>query len=405
MRQLVQALVVASCVAESGMPAGAEPWRHVHAWLGVERDRMAEDLERAHAALLRRARAAGDAAAIEKLHDEPPRPRQHGYGVLPEIVASPPRRAIRPDRTRYALETLSTAYAADLRDAALLAARSGDDAGLPLAPWVEEFRRLRDRMRNLEDHLDYHARWQVAVVEYRSWFGERNRLADRARELVELIERGGPAERVAAVRRELMPRLAPFRPVAGLAVERETAGGVVLPVEIGTDIEDDAFLARAREAIEEEFSRGEASRAAGFAVRVSWRRIPPRTLYPQGAPARASEIDLAAHVRRFPADAFVLTTGAASTHAVTGRAVLLGPGPIAGRTLAHEFAHLLGFDDAYLRSYEGDPAGAWGVVLVEWVGLADDLMGNIEGGAVTPEMIETLLDAYGTAVGRRTGPG
>jgi hypothetical protein len=35
------------------------------------------------------------------------------------------------------------------------------------------------------------------------------------------------------------------------------------------------------------------------------------------------------------------------------------------------------------------------VVLVEWVGLRDDLMGNPQGGVVTAEMVETLLEAYG----------
>ena len=65
------------------------------------------------------------------------------------------------------------------------------------------------------------------------------------------------------------------------------------------------------------------------------------------------------------------------------------------RVLAHEFGHLLGFEDAYLRGYEGEPDDPHGVVLVEWVGLSDDLMGNPAGGAVTREMIETLLEAYG----------
>ena len=65
------------------------------------------------------------------------------------------------------------------------------------------------------------------------------------------------------------------------------------------------------------------------------------------------------------------------------------------RTLAHEFGHLLGFSDAYLRSYRGDPRDPYGVVLVEWTGLIDNLMGSPEVGRVTEGMIETLIDAYG----------
>jgi hypothetical protein len=64
------------------------------------------------------------------------------------------------------------------------------------------------------------------------------------------------------------------------------------------------------------------------------------------------------------------------------------------RVLAHEFGHLLGFVDAYLRGYEGDPDGPFGVRVVEWTGLMDNLMGGPAAGRVTREMIEQLLAAY-----------
>jgi len=80
--------------------------------------------------------------------------------------------------------------------------------------------------------------------------------------------------------------------------------------------------------------------------------------------------------------------------ALTGRAVLLGCCEISPNVLAHEFGHLLGFDDAYLRGFDGDPGGAYGAVLVEWVGLFDDLMGYPAGGAVSRTMLERLLSAY-----------
>ena len=72
----------------------------------------------------------------------------------------------------------------------------------------------------------------------------------------------------------------------------------------------------------------------------------------------------------------------------------LGPTPLTPRVLAHEFAHLLGFGDAYVRGYDGEPGAPYGVVLVEWHGLRDDLMGNPEGGEFTPEMVRALLEAY-----------
>jgi hypothetical protein len=377
----------------------AVPWGYVHRWLSEQRDRMAQDLETAHATLLARARAAGDEALVEKLRIEPPRPRPHGYGILPEIVDDGPLEPVEARRTTYSLEWLSTSFTGDFRDAGVLAARVDAEDELPLEPWAEEFLRLRKRMTLFEDHLDYHAKWQVEVVRYGDWFGERNRIIERVRELRELEAQGAPRERIEAVRAEVLHRIGPFRPTAGLRLTRRPDGARVLGLRVSTDIDDDTFLETTRRAVEEAFSTSAAARSLGFALELEWRRITPRDLYPDGPPARGTAIDVRHHADRFPAEHLVLTTGAQSTHAWTGRSVLLGPGTLARRTLAHEFGHLLGFDDAYLRGYEGDPGGTYGAVFIEWVGLRDDLMGNPAGGAVTAEMIETLISAYGEASG------
>ena len=221
--------------------------------------------------------------------------------------------------------------------------------------------------------------------------------------MVEAIERGAPDDEVEAMRREVRQELAPFRRAPGLAIERE-GDALVLPVEVVTDIDDEAFLAVVARAVEQEFSDSEAARAARLSVDVRWRRVTVDTLYPEGPPGHASWIDADDHLRRFADNALVLTTGAASTYARPGRAVLLGPSPLAGRTLAHEFGHLLGFDDAYLRGYEGDPAGPFGAALVEWTGLSDDLMGNPRGGRITAEMVETLIVAYSVSPAAAVSP-
>ena len=111
-------------------------------------------------------------------------------------------------------------------------------------------------------------------------------------------------------------------------------------------------------------------------------------------PARSTAIDMKEHLARFPADALILTTGGESTHAWVGHYIALGPNPITRRTLAHEFGHLLGFSDNYLRGYDGDSRDPFGVVLVEWTGLIDNLMGDSESGRVTEKMIEKLMEAY-----------
>jgi len=378
------------------------PWEYVHGWLCGQRDRMAQDLETAHAALVDRARAAGEDEQIDRL-SEPPQPRLHGYGVLPEIVDDKPLTPVEPRRTLYSLEGLSTSFAGAFRDASVLAARVPAEPDLPLVPWVDEFLRLRERMRNLEDHLDYHAKWQIEVVAYRRWFGERNRIIDQVRRMRELEQQQGPSDEIETLRSEILRRMSPFRVTEGLRMTRGADGTRQLLLTVSTDIEDETFLDKTGRAVETAYNGSAAARDRGFVLAVDWKRIPAETLYPEGRPARAEEIDVARHTKRFPAGDLVLSTGAKSTHAWTGRSVLLGPGNIEGRVLAHELSHLLGFDDAYLRGYEGDPQGEFGALLVEWVGLKDDLMGNPSGGAVTPAMIDRLIAAYGDAAGDRPG--
>ena len=78
------------------------------------------------------------------------------------------------------------------------------------------------------------------------------------------------------------------------------------------------------------------------------------------------------------------------------------------QTVEYEFRRLLGHSREPVRLaaligvglchlYEGDPAGPYGVLLVEWTGLSDDLMGNPGGGRVTAEMVQTLIEAYGVS--------
>jgi hypothetical protein len=215
-----------------------EAWRELHARISDDRDRMAHSLEQAHALLLARAIAEDDAASAERLRRRVPEIREHGYGLLPQIRASAERGHQPPRRTRYSLDDLSRSHREELRDAAALAVRAAEPAAEPLATLVDEFQRLHARLQNLEDHLDYHAEWQVAVVEYRDYFVARNRLASQVRQLAELMERGEEPERADRMRSEVVGELVGFAPAAGLRIERGPAGRALLPVEIVTDIDE-----------------------------------------------------------------------------------------------------------------------------------------------------------------------
>jgi hypothetical protein len=185
-----------------------------------------------------------------------------------------------------------------------------------------------------------------------------------------------------------------FTPTIGLTLLTFEGGKKILPVRVCTDITDQAFLQTFQAAVHEAFVASEAARSNSFAMVLNWRTRSPDALYNGRPPKRGAAINLAAHRVLFKGCSLVSTTGAASTHARVGSHIILGTDPINRRTLAHEFGHLLGFSDAYVRGYDGQPNDPYGVVLVEWTGITDDLMGNPGAGRVSAEMIAALIEAY-----------
>jgi hypothetical protein len=76
--------------------------------------------------------------------------------------------------------------------------------------------------------------------------------------------------------------------------------------------------------------------------------------------------------------------------------VFLGTAKTSRRVLAHEFAHLLGLDDAYIRAWEGSPDDPDGVVFLEVTPFPESLLASPGTGRVTPGMVKALLDSYGS---------
>jgi len=349
MMLLLPILLLATASAGGGEPGPRRPSELAVEWLRGEVDRFSASLTGAHGALTERARRE-DPAQLARLTPEPPRPRPRGYGLLPEILPDLPGKPASLGESRFDLHRLTTEYAADLRDAALLALRAGGAPGAPLAPLVEEYLRLVPRLRLLESKVAYHRYWQGAVVEFAAYFAERNRVVALVRELSKLLSVKGDAARIAALRKEIAERASPFNAAPGLSIERRD-GERVMPIAIVTDIGDPAFLDAFAAAVQVSFAESEAARALRFRVELSIRRVTPESLYPEGPPERGASIDEKEHLSRFPEGALVLTTGADSTHAWAGHSLHLGADPVRPRVLAHEFAHLLGFTDAY-----ADPA-------------------------------------------------
>jgi len=390
----LQAPVPASCPdSVRAVAEGALPWEHRVAELACERWGLADDLARGHARLLARARVEAP-AMLPRIQPEPPKPRPTGYQLLPEITADAALAATPLAESRFGLAALEGATRAERSAARVFAGRAEADT-VPLEPQVRELERLRRRLAWIESSLSYHRFWQKAGDESRAFFDRRNELVLKARVLEALVRAGTDTAWSGILRRELVGQLAPFAPTPGLAIRPEAEGGLVLPVEVVTDITDTVFLAAFQAAVDREWNQSAALQAAGLRVALTVTRVAPELLYPEGVPARGSAVDEAAHLKRFPAGALVLTTGGKSTHAWVGRYIQLGTAPVGPRVLAHEFGHLLGFSDGYLRGTEGSSADRYGYLFVEWSGIMDDLMGAPGTGQVTPAMAAELVKAYG----------
>src|SRR5207248_3553812 len=110
-----------------------------------------------------------------------------------------------------------------------------------------------------------------------------------------------------------------------------------------------------------------------YLLELDIRPVAVEELYKDSAvPQRGDRIDVRSHAARFPADGAVLTTGAQTTHSLVGRYVALAPGDVSKRTLAHEFGHVLGFRDGYVRGYHD--LGDQGFEILELTSVFDDIM-------------------------------
>jgi hypothetical protein len=94
---------------------------------------------------------------------------------------------------------------------------------------------------------------------------------------------------------------------------------------------------------------------------------------------QGQKIDIRHHLERFSSEAAILTTGGRTTH-VQRHAIVLGPHPITPHVLAHEFGHILGFRDRYVRGYEN--LGEHGFRVMEVVADDSDVMAATGYGTV-----------------------
>lgn len=369
-----------------------QPWERKHEQLQQKQDAAFTLIKEVHAVLVLHIQEETP-ALLTQISIDPPEKRATGYQLLPEIRDDASRSAVVPVETFYSLKWLEGRLDEVLQEIESLEARLHESTDIE--SFITLFNETWNSLGNLEDHIGYHAKWQKAITRYPFYFSRKNDLVALARAMKDQMVSNGSPERIADLQQQLLQQISPFKPTPGLYISYLEDGGMVLPVTVCTDIEDSQFLTAFQLSVSEAFSLSSAAQAQRFSIELNWRMIRSDTLYGRNVPERGSSINMDIHYALFTDCPLVITTGASSLNARVGKRIFLGTEPVSRRTLAHEFGHLLGFEDAYLRGYDGDPGGPYGAIIVEWTGLSSDLMGDSKGGQVSAEMIEALVTAYG----------
>jgi tetratricopeptide (TPR) repeat protein len=331
---------------------------------------------------------------------QPPPPIVYGYQILPPIVAD--KRGESPSKPHVA--SYSWPLTADLISKEMtsldrlqselesIAHKPAAEKRAAYEALIAEYKNSVDRRRLIDADVNYNWLWQRQIAEDRPLF---DRLTAQLNTAVEQLQppSGGGAEAAA------------FAPKPPDFMRLDQAGGVqTVTVPLYTDITDRVFVEAFRRAIETHWHARDGDEEYRVILKIS--PVSAEQLYCSAKdaaakpaahctpPVKGEHINLEAHVARFPKDAAVLTTGAASLQLVDDRAIVLGPHDVAPRALAHEFGHVLGFPDVYLRGYKD--LGEGGFEVLELVPNFRDIMMSPGAGSVLPGHFKALLAAKET---------
>jgi hypothetical protein len=350
----------------------------------------------------------------------PSEPIQHGYQILPAILTDPsPQNLVRGRSIGYSWPWTDylidrewseiVRYEADLRRAKTL---YGNQNRHILQRLALDFRELSQRQKNIHAHVQYNRFWQAAIAADRAAYDRETALQNEVLERQEILDglrnmdaafgrvsvslkrfQGPLAEisddlkrREALLAHRINGATGRIRIPDFVALERR-ANDWILRVPLNTDIDDQAFVASVKRIIESTWQLRDGTNT--FRVEVDISYVATDLLYDASEkPTVGERIDIRRHLRRFPSGAAILTTGTITTH-VQDYAIVLGPHAITPNVLAHEFGHILGFRDRYIRGYKD--LGENGFHVMEVVADPNDIMAVPATGSVLRSHFEMIL--------------
>ena len=361
---------------------------------------------------LRRYLAADAPDLADMLDTQPPRPVEFGYLIVPQLTVAEPRTTTESRSARYSWSWTSRML--DREQTRLATAEQTLDTVDAMAPRARretyeqltaEYTALERGQKLVDQHLKHNRFWQQIIAEDWDRFERQTVLheavVDRERVLEQLRATGISPEAKADYHRQLADLLTQIENgQPGPAVPRyiqiieNSAARRVLRVPLYTDIPDVGFVAASVAAIESAWSVDVDGIA--YRLELELRGLTSEELYHPGTPPeRGAHIDLTEHVKHFPPDGGVLTTGSNRTYAIPGRYVAVGPSPLSSRTIAHEFGHILGFTDRYVRGARD--LGRAGYAILEIVPDGLYIMSAPASGLVRGSHFESLIAAVNAA--------
>jgi hypothetical protein len=352
------------------------------------------------------------------VHLQPRGPVLTGYQVLPPILLDTAAGKSAPSIVAYSwpwTDHLIDRASQEIASSEAMLRRAKETARQNseiLKTLALDYPRLSSQRANIHEHIQYNRLWQAAIAADRPGYEQETILQGEVLEhqkIANLLHRMSAASersdlspnaplklsgtsinltaRAASLTRRINAALSRLDTPEFVSVENYT-GRWLIRVPLFTDIEDHEFVHTVQQMIENSWQASDSEQS--YRVQLDITFITPGTLYPNRANSIAGQkLDVPRHLSRFPSGGAILTTGGLTTY-VQNHAIILGSQGVTPQVLAHEFGHILGFRDRYVRGYRN--LGKDGFLVMELVADSKDIMAATSDGAVLPRHFQRIIN-------------